>query len=223
MLYVLVTLVKLVSWYKTMYKPLKPSGGSEIVRLLSTNYRSVLFVHTEGNTSEEVHGGDNEARPHGEVQRRPVTLELTGIHRSPERGEQRGNVEEALVYRKTVHRLISKEEELGAWSNVMEECWMTAKAGKKEEELKDEEMEHARSGEPVPGNCYSLILRQNVEEAGGGKEEVDWVIGGWKFERGGREEEPVISWGQWLTNYLPRMPWGLNASTESRAASSGFQ
>lgn len=222
MVYVLVTLVKLVSWYKTMYQPLKLSSGRETVKLLSTNYRSVLLVHTGGNASEEVQEGENKARSHEEVQRRPVTLELTGIHRAPERGEQRGNVADALVYRKTVHRLISKEEELGAWSDVVEECWMTAKAGQKEEELKDEETDYARSGESVPGHCYSLILRQNVEPAGGGKEEVDWVIGGWKFKRDGREEEPVISWGQWLANYLPRMPWGLNPSPESRAASSGY-
>lgn len=199
-----------------MYKPLKLSGGRERVTLPSANYRSVLFVHTEGNTSEEVYGGDNEERSHVEVQRRPVTLELTGKHWAPERREQRGNMEEALVYRKTVHRLISKEEELGAWSDVMEECWMTAKAGKKEE---DEGMDYARRAESVPGNGYSLILRQNVEQAGGGKEEVDWVIGGWKFNRGGGEEEPMISWGQWLTNYLPSMPWVLNTSPESKQSS----
>lgn len=193
-----------------MYKPLKLIGGTGRVRLLPTNYRSVLFVHTEGNTSEEVHEGENEERSHREVQRRPFTLELTGIHQAPERG----NVEEALVYRKTVHRLISKEEELGAWRDVMEECWMTAEAAKEEEELKDEGMDYARNG-----NCYSLILRQNVEQTGGGTEEVDWVIGGWEFKRGGAEAEPMISWGQWLTNYLPRMPWGRNMSPEGRAAS----
>lgn len=236
MMSALVTLVRLVIWYKTMYKPLKASivklsGVRERARLLttdrkelveeglSTHYRSVLFVYTEGKASEEVHGGENEARPHGEVQRPPVMLEPTGIHGAPERGEQRGNVEEALVYRKTVCRLIGKEEELGAWRDVMEECRMTVKAGKKEGELKDEEMDYARGGEAVSEKCYSLILRENVEQAGGDKEEVDWVIGGWEFKRGGREEEPRISWGQWLTDYLPTLPWGLNTSPESSAAS----
>lgn len=172
---VLITLMKLVSWYKTMYKLLKLSGGTERIGQLPTNYRSVLFVHTEG-----VHEGENEARSHREVQRQPVTLELTGIHQAPERG----NVEEALVYRKTVHRLISKVEELGAWRDVMEECWMTAEAPKKEEERKEEGMDYARGG-----NCYSLILRENVEQTGGGAEEVEWVIGGWRFKRGGANDQ----------------------------------
>lgn len=235
MMCTLVTLVRLYIWYKTIYKPLKASivklsGGRERVRLLtidrkelveealSTHYRSVLFVHTEGKASEEVGGGENEPRPHEEVQRPVVMLEQTGIHGAPERGEQRGNIEEALVYRKTVCRLIGKEEEIGAWKGVMEECRMTAKAGRKEGELKDEEMDNVRSGEAVSGKCYSLILRENVEQVGGKKAEVDWVIGGWEFKRGGEEEEPRISWGQWLTDYLPNMPWRLNTSSESGAA-----
>lgn len=205
MLCVILTLVKLASWYKTMYKPLKLSGGAQAARLSPINYRSVLFVHTEGSASEEVREEAN-----GEGQRLPVTLRLTGIQRAAEKG----NVEETVVYRKTVHRLISKEEELGAWRDVMEECRFTAEAAKEEEELKDEGMDSSRNG-----SGYSLILRQNVEQAGGGTEEVDWVIGGWKFKTGEGGEEPVISWGQWLTNYLPRMPWGQDTPPESRAAS----
>lgn len=239
MVCVLLTVVRLITWYKTLYKPLntlfvKLSGGGERVRLLtsdskvlveelveekglSTHYRSVLFVHTEGKASEEVHEEEKEAKPHREVEELPVTLELTGIHRAPERGAQRGNVKEALVYRKTLHRVIGKEGELGAFRDVKEECWMTARAGKKEGELKGEEMDYARIGETNSGKCYSLILRENVEQAEGGKEEVDWVIGGWRFKRGGGDEEPGISWGQWLADYLPRMPWGLTTSPEGRA------
>lgn len=231
---VLVTLVKLVKWYKAIYKPLKASlvglsTGGERVGLLSVDrkelvgegsssrYRSVLFVHTEGKATAEVHGGEDEARSHAAVQRLPVVLELRGAQRASEGGEPSGSGVEAVVYRKTVCRLIGREEEIGAWRDVMEECQMSAEAGEKDGERKDE-TGSAGWAEAASGKCYSLILRENVEQTGGGKEEVDWVIGGWQFRQGGGEEEPRISWGQWLTDYLPSLPWGLSSSPDRGAA-----
>lgn len=230
---VLVTLARLVIWYRTMYKPLRAllvkwRGGREGARLLMLNskevvgggvsarYRSILIVHTKGKASEEEQGGGVEGRPPGEAE--AVTLELTGGDKVSEKGQQRGNREEAVVYRKTLYRLIGKEEEIGMWQDVMEEYQVSAEAGEEAGNVRDEGMDNERSGGGASRQRYNLILREEVEQAGGGKEELDWVVGGWEFRRGGIEEEPRSSFGQWLANYLPSMPWGVTAPPERGAA-----
>lgn len=230
---VLVTLARLVIWYRAMYKPLRAlpvkwRGGIEGVRLLtldskevveggvSAHYRSILIVHTEGKASEEEQGGEVEERPRGEAE--AVTLELTGGDKVSEKGQQRGNREEAVVYRKTLYRLIGKEEAIGLCRDVMEEYQVSAEAGEKAGHVRGEGMDNERSGEGASRQRYRLILREEVEQAGGGKEELDWVVGGWEFRRGGIEEEPRSSLGQWLANYLPSMPWGVTTPHEREAA-----
>lgn len=190
-------------------------GDREGVRLLTLNskevveggvsahYRSILIVHIEGNDSEEEQRGEVEERPRGEAE--AVTLELAGGDKVSEKGQQGGNREGAVVYRKTLRRLISKEEEIGMCQDVMEEYQVSAEAGEKTGNVRDERMDNERSGEGASRQRYSLILREEVEQAGGGKEELDWFVGRWESRGGGREEEPRSSLGQWLANYLPSM------------------
>lgn len=216
-----------------MYKPLRAllvkwHGGREGVRLLTLNskevveggvsahYRSILIVHPEGKASEEEQGGEVEERPPREAE--AVTLKLTGGDKVSEKGQQRGNREEAVVYRKRLCWLIGKEAEIGMCRDVMEEYQVSAEAGEKAGNVGDEGMEIERRGEGASRKRYRLILREEVDQAEGGKEELDWVVGGWEFTRGGREEEPRSSWGQWLANYLPIMPWGVTAPPERGAA-----
>lgn len=230
---VLVTLARLVVWYRTMYKPLRAllvkwRGGREGVRLLALNskkvveggvsahYRSILLVHTERKASEEEQGGEVEERPRREAE--AVTFELTGGDKVLEKGQHRGNREEAVVYRQTLRRLIGKEEEIGMCLDEMEEYQVSVEAGDKAGNVRDEGMDNERRGEGASRQRYKLILREEVQQAGGGKEELDWVVGGWEFTRGGREEEPRSSWGQWLANYLPSMPWGVTTPPERGAA-----
>lgn len=227
----LVTLARLVIWYRTMYKPLRATlvkwrGGREGARLLtlsskevveggvSAHYRSILIVHTEGKASEEEQAGEVEERPRGEAE--AVTLELTGGDKVSEKGQQRGNRQEAVVYRKKLYRLIGKEEAIGMWRDVMEEYQVSAEAGEKAGKVRDEGMDNERSGEGASRQCYSLILREEVEQAGGGKEELDWVVGGWEFRRREREEEPRSSWDSgWQTIYpvCPREAYSQGSSS----------
>ncbi|KAM4714907.1 uncharacterized protein FYW61_019775 [Anableps anableps] len=207
---VLVTLVRLIFWYKKVYQPLRLTlasrvKGSKGVALLMKRkmedaaagdggvvalYRSLLFVNREG-------GDIVEDRDRGQI----ITLKMPG-----EEPADRG------VYRKTMYRLISKEEELEGWRDVLEECRVSAEdGGRKRETKRDEE---APGG--VSRKRYSVILREE-REAGGGQEELDWVVGGWEVNRG-VEEGPRSSWGEWLADYLPSMPWGLTAPSEEEAA-----
>ncbi|KAM7366680.1 hypothetical protein PAMP_016095 [Pampus punctatissimus] len=218
---VLVTLVRLVVWYRRVYKPLSAAlmrrgrRGDEGVRLLTYSgredqevagrgggggvmalYRSVLFVSREEGEAEETEG------------RKVVTLQPTG---GGVRGgeEKEGGREERGVYRKTMYRLVSKQEEVEGWRNVIEECRVNAEDG-------------GRRGGGVDGGGisrkrYSVILREEKEETGGAREELDWVVGGWEVKRGGGEE-PRSSWGEWLAHYLPSMPWGVSMPPEGEAA-----
>lgn len=80
------------------------------------------------------------------------------IHRDEE--------ENTNVYRKTMHHLLSKEEEIEGWRDVMEECRVSAR-------------EEGGCRAEIKG--YSVILRQERE---GGAQEMEWVLGGWDVTPG---------------------------------------
>ncbi|KAM7376855.1 hypothetical protein PAMA_013564 [Pampus argenteus] len=217
---VLVTLARLVVWYRRVYKPLSAAlvkrgrGGGEGVGLLTYSgreeqevagggvmalYRSVLFVSREEGEAKETEGAGREV----------VTLQPTGGGGARGGEEKEGGREERGVYRKMMYRLVTKQEELEGWRDVIEECRVNAEDG-------------GRRGGGVDGGGvsrkrYSVILREEKEEAGGGREELDWVVGGWEVKRGGAEE-PRSSWGEWLAHYLPSMPWGVSTPPEGEAA-----
>ncbi|KAK2863424.1 hypothetical protein Q5P01_002957 [Channa striata] len=234
----LAIVARLVIWYMRVYKPLyvklarRRRGGREGVSLLTFKknedkeaagiggggvvalYRSVLYVQTTGGDAGEKEGEGGEE---GGNERVLVSLEPTaagGGATNEEEGE-RGGREGRGVYRKMLYRLLSKEEEIGGWRDVMEECRISEEDGGKKEAGKDAGM----SGGVVSRKRYSVILREEREEAEGGREELDWVVGGWEVKRGGgdgerQEEEQRSSWGEWLAHYLPSMPWGVTTPPE---------
>nr|XP_019961525.1 PREDICTED: platelet glycoprotein Ib alpha chain-like [Paralichthys olivaceus] len=227
------TLARLVTWYRTVYKPLNVALArqgvcGEGVKLLTYNrreekevagggggvvalYRSVLFVHRE---EEETVGREDrvseaDGAGQGGRERLLVTLEPTGEEVKREDEGERGAIEERGVYRKTLYRLLSKEEAISGWRDVMEEeCRVAAEHG-------------GGGGGGASRKRYSVILREERGEEGGGREQLEWVVGGWEVKggRGGGEGTgPRSSWGEWLANYLPSMPWGVTMPPEGEAA-----
>ncbi|XP_034424740.1 platelet glycoprotein Ib alpha chain isoform X2 [Hippoglossus hippoglossus] len=240
---ILATLARLVDWYRKVYKPLnvalarRGGGGGEGVRLLTYNrreekevaggvagggagggggggvvalYRSVLFIHREEEKAvereERVSEGERGGR--GGRERLLVTVEPTGEEVKREDEGERGAMEERGVYRQTLYRLLSKEEAISGWRDVMEECRVPAEDG-------------GAGGGEASRKRYSVILREERGEAGGGREELEWVVGGWEVKGGwggGEGAGPRSSWGEWLANYLPSMPWGVTMPPEGEAA-----
>lgn len=234
---IMATLVGLVIWYRRVYKPMsvmqasRRAGGNEGVPLLTFNkreekvesgggvlalYRSVLYVHREGPEAENKEGEGEAERGKENLLVNLEPIAAGGGATREEEGE-RGGKEERGVYRKTLYRVLSKEKEIEGWRDVVEECRISAEDGTKKGVRKDE---GARGG-GVSRKRYSVILREEREEAGGGREELDWVVGGWEVKRGEREavkeEEPRSSWGEWLAHYLPSMPWGVTTPPEDEA------
>lgn len=225
---IVATLVGLVTWYRRVYLPLsvtvarRRGGGGEAVRLLTYSgeevkevagggvkqlYRSVLFIHREGGDAIESEGGAMEGEGgaieegDGGRERLLVLLEPTGGDGGAGVGATREEGrEDKGVYRKTLFRTLSREEEIEGWRDVMEECRLPAEDGGR------------RGGGGVSRKRYSVILREEREESGGGREELDLVVGGW--EAAGQEE----SLGDWLAQYLPSMPRAVDTPPEGEAA-----
>lgn len=108
--------------------------------------------------------------------------------------------DEKSVHMQTMHRVFSKEQEIKA-----EEALAEAGASPEAKELKLKK-------------SYRVILREVRERDNGGEEKCDWVVGGWEAESGG-EAPGGNSWGAWLGQVLPRMPWGVSAPPRSEAES----
>ena len=72
----------------------------------------------------------------------------------------------------------------------------------------------AGAGGAPPGVRYSVVLRE--EREGGEGVARDWVVGGWAVSPGGGAARS--SWGEWLTHYLPSMPWGVAIPSDSTPA-----
>uniref|UniRef100_A0AAV2KQL1 Uncharacterized protein n=1 Tax=Knipowitschia caucasica TaxID=637954 RepID=A0AAV2KQL1_KNICA len=94
------------------------------------------------------------------------------------------------VHKQEKYRVISKQEEIEA-KDVLAECQASRK-----------------TNQGVSKKRYSVILREEGEKDGGGTENYDWVVGGWEVERGAASNR---SWGEWLGQILPSMPWGVSA------------
>ncbi|XP_059211384.1 platelet glycoprotein Ib alpha chain [Centropristis striata] len=236
---ILVTVTRLVFWYRQVYKPLsmmlaRRRGGGDRMALLACSrrerrevaggggggggavmalYRSVLYIHKEGGVPSEREDGWKESDRGNDGLL--VTLVPTGRGGvlKEEEGE-RVEREEKGVYRKTLYRLCSREQEVEGWRNVMEECQVSAGGGGAA----------GGGGEGAGGGggrkSYSVILREEREEAGGGREELEWVVGGWEVKSGSEEKgaESRSSWGEWLAHYLPSMPWGVATPPDGGAA-----
>ncbi|KAF6733400.1 Platelet glycoprotein Ib alpha chain [Oryzias melastigma] len=183
------TLVKMVTWYREVYTPLaaaQRAGHEERVLLRP--------VGMEGGA-----GGAGEA---GGV--RALYRSVLFIHRDTTEGGAAGGVrgEESGVYRKTMFRLLSREEEVQGWREVMEECRTRPQEG----------------GGGASRKRYSVILREEREGSAGRREELDWVVGGWEVSRGRGEEGEGLrsSWGEWLAQYLPSMPWSVTTPSQMK-------
>ncbi|XP_030580094.1 platelet glycoprotein Ib alpha chain [Archocentrus centrarchus] len=237
---ILATVANMVIWYRRIYKPLcmklaARRGTSEGMMLLTYNrvegkevggggvmalYRSVLFVHREAGEGMERENRDERGEGEGE-ERLLVALKPTGGGAIREDESEKSGREERGVYKKTLYRLLSREEEIEGWRDVMEECQVYKEDGSRRAVGQHRGMDRlsSRGGEGVSKKRYSVILREEREEVGGGKEELDWVVGGWEVKREGVEtgEQPRSSWGEWLAHYLPSMPWGVTAPPEDEA------
>ncbi|XP_055012143.1 platelet glycoprotein Ib alpha chain-like [Boleophthalmus pectinirostris] len=111
--------------------------------------------------------------------------------------EEAQNVEK-IMYKEAVYHEISKEEEIEA-KHVLAECTVSREAN---------------SG--MSKKRYSVILREEGEKEGGETEKCDWVVGGWEVEKGA---SPGSSWGEWLVQNLPSMPWRVSAPPKREAES----
>ncbi|KAM6960434.1 uncharacterized protein LKV04_022008 [Tautogolabrus adspersus] len=200
------------------------------VRLSTVACREEGDATKRADRSKEGEGGDateredrakeGEAGKVGSIEPLLVTLKPTGGGATGEE-EERGGREERGVYRKTLYRQIRKEEAIEGWRDVVEECRVSAEDEGRRGGAQDEDISRERTG-GVSRKRYRVILREQREEAGGGSEELDWVLGGWEVKRGaeGREdrEGPRSSWGEWLEHYLPRLPWGVTTPSEEEVA-----
>ncbi|XP_030017524.1 platelet glycoprotein Ib alpha chain-like [Sphaeramia orbicularis] len=227
------TVVRLFLLYRGAYKILKrrTAGGKERLRLITCTrreekeggggsegvlalYRSVLFISKDGREGVE-RGNEEEGGKRGEVGRERLTLESKGEEEGGGAVMRQEGVEreERRVYKKTLYRLISKQEEIEGWREVMEECQCSPGDGVKIGE------QGGGGGGGVSRKRYSVILREEREVASGDKEELDWVVGGWEVKKSGegRDEEPRSSWGEWLAHCLPSMPWGVTIPPEVEA------
>lgn len=130
---ILGTSSRFLYWYWHTYRPLKAAlkRGGDGVRLLLHHQR-----------------GEGPASRGGGALYRSVLF----VHRDEE--------ESSNIYRKTTQRVLSREEELEGWRDVMEECRVSVREG----------------GRPEDRKTYSVILRQQSQ---GGAEELEWVLGGW--------------------------------------------
>ncbi|PWA19183.1 hypothetical protein CCH79_00019709, partial [Gambusia affinis] len=132
-------------------------------------YRSLLFVHREGGgaAGREEGGGQT------------VTLKLAGDGTG---GEDRG------VYRRSMYRLVSREEELEGWREVLEEC----RAGRGAEEG-----QRSSWGEWLAGYLPSMPwgLAAPPEEAAAAKVQRSGRPGSDRTPRGsGTPPSPTCSW-----------------------------
>uniref|UniRef100_A0A8C5CL01 LRRCT domain-containing protein n=1 Tax=Gadus morhua TaxID=8049 RepID=A0A8C5CL01_GADMO len=119
---------------------------------------------------------------------RPAGLGGVGRRDEVERKGRGGGGEEESVSREESFRLFSRQEEIA--------CRL------------------AGAGGGALGARYSVVLRE--EREGGEGAARDWVVGGWAVTPGTGAVRS--SWGEWLTRYLPNMPWGAAVPSEGAPA-----
>lgn len=130
---VLATSGRLVFLYWTAYRPLKAS--------LRRRRAAGLRLLSNQRWEEAGPGGG------GRLYR-----SVLFVHREAE--------EQVGFYRRTLQRLLSREDQLDAWTDVTEECGVR----------------------PGGRRSYSVILRQEAEP---GAEQLEWVLGAWEESTGG--------------------------------------
>ncbi|XP_053337876.1 platelet glycoprotein Ib alpha chain [Clarias gariepinus] len=148
----------------------------EMIRETQPVFRSVLFISKgdEDGESDEWREGMRNKNEEKKRETAAVTkidlLPAVTLHR--ERETEAKDREE--VFRKTLYRVISREEEIEGWKEVEENCWME----ERDKARKEEELERGKTR-------YSLILREErgslMEDKSDGTE---WLVGEWEM-RGG--------------------------------------
>ncbi|XP_051517552.1 platelet glycoprotein Ib alpha chain isoform X2 [Myxocyprinus asiaticus] len=136
-------------------------------------FRSVLYISKEderddGHGMRDLHGGGTKGR---DVSTKIELVSITEEERDKRR-EDAAQMMHGDVFRKTLYRVISREEETDGWVEE-EESWRTTR-----------DQRTAR---------YSLILREESEERTGN----EWVVGEWQMgERGAAYERACSLTGQ---------------------------
>ncbi|XP_072552657.1 uncharacterized protein gp1ba isoform X2 [Salminus brasiliensis] len=163
-------------------------------------FRSVLFIAKE---DEEAEGGGRREGVRGEdgvkIELVPaVEEERTGVMLRQEKERDRPGMERQDVFRKTLYRMISREEEIEGWREV-EESW-----GPAERQTGDRGVERGKKR-------YSLILREDGGSVLDRDEGMEWLVGEW--EGGGGLTRG--SWG----SLIRRIEGGASITPPSRAES----
>ncbi|CAL8384694.1 unnamed protein product [Arctogadus glacialis] len=176
-----------------------PAGGQTrrrracVLRLAVCRVR--VAVRAVAGVHGAVHGVAGPVVPPGarSPPQRRTEAGLGGVGRRDEgerkgRGRGGGGGEEESVSREESFRLFSRQEEIA--------CRL------------------AGAGGGALGARYSVVLRE--EREGGEGAARDWVVGGWAVTPGTGAVRS--SWGEWLTHYLPNMPWGAAMPSDSTPA-----
>ncbi|KAG9269437.1 platelet glycoprotein Ib alpha chain-like isoform X1 [Astyanax mexicanus] len=149
-------------------------------------FRSVLFIvkedeGAEGDTKREVKKDKDgksfavskvELVPAVEEKRMEVTMR-----------DERQSTDRKDVFRKTLYRVISREEEIEGWREV-EESWGEAESG-----MEGRVVERGKKR-------YSLILREEGGEVEDRDEGMEWLVGEWEMGGGGGMKRG--SWGSFI-------------------------
>lgn len=146
----------------------------EMIRETQPVFRSVLFISKDEDPEADER---REGTRNGDEEKKKVTDTVTKIDLLPavtlHREQETETNDRQEVFRKTLYRVMSREEEIEGWKEVEEKCCGLAKRDK---------------GRKEGGKTrYSLILR---EERGsvmeGSKGETEWLVGEWELRGGGQ-------------------------------------
>lgn len=170
----------------------------EMIQETQSVFRSVLFI-SKGDEDGEVNerrlgtrNEDEEIKRGTDVVSKIDLLPAVTLHREQET-ETKDREE---VFRKTLYRVISQEEEIEGWKEVEENCWGLTERDKGRKE-RGAEREKTR---------YSLILREKrgsvMEDRKG---ETEWLVGEWDMREGEK--------GVWGSLISMKEGCGLSGST----------
>ncbi|XP_066526805.1 platelet glycoprotein Ib alpha chain [Hoplias malabaricus] len=146
-------------------------------------FRSVLFIAKGDEDREEEEGMREGARDEDKMNNAVTKIELEPAAAAAQeekigvtmRKERVGATDQRDVFRKTLYRVISREEETEGWREV-EESWGLAEGG----------MTDRRK------TRYSLILREELSSVDRDRG-MEWLVGEWEMGGGGLLKEG--SWG----------------------------
>ncbi|XP_028835898.1 platelet glycoprotein Ib alpha chain isoform X2 [Denticeps clupeoides] len=149
-------------------------------------FRSVLFI-TKGGEEEEEGEKQNQSRTEVTASR----MELSGKEEVVEERTVEGRGQKD-VFRKTLYRVFSREEEIEGWREV-EESWEAQGATEEGRDQENIPMRRSGDGGRERNRRYTLILREEALEQGA-QREVEWLVGEWEMGRGsvGRDLRSLI-------------------------------